>query len=383
VAADPDTGARAARVPRPIRDVERLCARIRAVHDAIRDQVVAACETTSAEGLSAVVAQEGGDTVFAIDRVSEAVLVDRFADIARDWPCLLIAEGLGADGRLVLPRGSDPAAVEIVVIVDPIDGTRGLMYQKRPAWILTGVAAMPGASDLADRADHGAREPSLTDIALAVQTEIPLVKQHLCDQLWAIAGQGAQAERFDRFDGDRVGGGVRTPLALRPSAATTLLHGFGGVARFFPGAREELAAIDDAVAAALLGPPRAGIAQTFEDQYISTGGQLYELMVGHDRWIADLRPIVEVVLRRRGQSLGLCCHPYDLCTALIAREAGILITDGRGGEVDAPLDVNTDVGWIGYANATLRDQIAPVLAAILRERALIEGSPTPAVKKAT
>jgi hypothetical protein len=148
------------------------------------------------------------------------------------------------------------------------------------------------------------------------------------------------------------------------------LQGFGTVARFFPGAREELAAIDDAVAEALLGPPRAGIAQLFEDQYISSGGQLYELMVGHDRWIADLRPLVEQTLRRRGRSLGICSHPYDMCTALIARAVGVVVTDEHGGEVDAPLDVTSNVGWIGYANTTLRDQIAPVLAAILRQRGL-------------
>jgi hypothetical protein len=338
-----------------IRDAAGLCARIRSIHDLMRDEVVAACATSSTDQLSEIVAQEGGDTVFAIDRVSEAVLVERFSELARDWPCLLVAEGLGADGRLALPRGIDPDAVEIVVIVDPIDGTRGLMYQKRPAWILTGVA---------DRA-AGARAPGLADVTLAVQTEIPLDKQHLCDQLWALTGQGARAERLNRLSG------ARAPLALRPSSATTTRHGFGGLARFFPGAREELAAIDDAVAAALLGPSRPGEALSYEDQYISTGGQLYELMVGHDRWVADLRPLLEGVLRRRGQSAGLCCHPYDLCTALIAREAGVLITDARGGEVDAPLDVHTDVGWIGYANATLRDQIAPILAAILRERGLI------------
>jgi fructose-1,6-bisphosphatase/inositol monophosphatase family enzyme len=339
----------------PIRDAHELCARLRVIHDAIRDEVVATCEATTLEQLSAVVAEEGGDTVFAIDRVSEAILVDRFTEIAREWPCLLVAEGLGPDGRLTLPRGTDPAAVEIAVIVDPIDGTRGLMYQKRPAWILTGVAAC-----------RDGRVPSLADITLAVQTEIPLVKQHLCDQLWAFAGQGAHAQRLNRLTG------ARTPLALRPSSAKTTLQGFGGVSRFFPGAREELAAIDDAVAEVLLGPPREGVALSFEDQYISTGGQLYELMTGHDRWIADLRPAVEAALRRRGRSGGLCCHPYDLCTELIAREAGVVVTDQRGGEVDAPFDVFTAVGWIGYANATLRDQIAPVLAAILKERGLIE-----------
>jgi hypothetical protein len=52
----------------------------------------------------------------------------------------------------------------------------------------------------------------------------PGAEQHLTDAAWAIAGQGAQAERLDRLTG------ARSPLALRPSRATTLAHGFGGLA---------------------------------------------------------------------------------------------------------------------------------------------------------
>ena len=89
------------------------------------------------------------------------------------------------------------------------------------------------------------------------------------------------------------------------------------ISRFFPGSRAELAAIDDEVMAAVSGPPKPGKAQSFEDQYISSGGQLYELMAGHDRFVADLRPLFE---RRRAGGAALCCHPYDLCTELIARE---------------------------------------------------------------
>ena len=125
------------------------------------------------------------------------------------------------------------------------------MVQKRPAWVLTGVAPY-----------RGGRE-TLADIELAVQTEIPLVKQHLCDTLWAIAGGGAHGERFDRATGER------RPLALRPSRAETIDQGFGGVTRFFPGARAELAAIDDEVVEAVLGPTGQGRALAFEDQYIS------------------------------------------------------------------------------------------------------------------
>jgi hypothetical protein len=256
----------------------------------------------------------------------------------------LVAEGL-PQGEILLPRGVDRSRVQWTVIVDPIDGTRGLMYQKRPAWILTAVA--PGA------------DASLSDIVLAVQTELPLVKQHLCDQLWAVRGQGAVAQRHNRLTG------TDSPLTLRPSSASTIAHGFATISRFFPGVRAELAAIDDEVAATLLGPPVQGKAQLFEDQYISTGGQLYELMAGHDRFIADLRPLFE---RRRAGGPALCCHPYDLCTELIARELGVIVTNAEGGPLDAPLDVASDVSWVGYANAQLRHTVEPVLRQSLRAR---------------
>jgi hypothetical protein len=224
------------------------------------------------------------------------------------------------------------------------------MYQKRPGWILTGVAAGPAPRTLAD-------------IELAVQTEIPLVKQHLSDELWAVRDHGAAALRFNRLTGDSV------PLDLRPSAATTIAHGFATIARFFPGHRSELAAIDDEVVEALLGPPQPGKAQAFEDQYISTAGQLYELMAGHDRFVADLRPLFE---RRRPGGAALCCHPYDLCTELIAREYGMSVTDERGQRLAAPLDVTSDVGWIGYANQALQTRIEPHLRRALARRGLIE-----------
>ena len=333
-----------------LRQPEELLRRIRSVHEAIRDEVVAACEASSTDELARVVGDDAGDTLFAIDRVSEAVLLDRFSAIAADWPCLLVAEGLGNDGRQILPRGTPPNEVEIVVLVDPIDGTRGLMYQKRPAWILTGVAPRTDAA------------PTLADIELAVQTEIPLVKQHLCDTLFAVSGRGASAERYDRITRKRE------PLPLRPSRSPTLLQGYGGVSRFFPGARAELAAIDDAVVERLLGPTQKGRALCFEDQYISTGGQLYELVIGHDRWIADLRPLIEPLLQKQGRALGICCHPYDLSTELVAREAGVQVTDAAGGRLRAPIDVFTEVAWIGYANEKLRDTIQPILTAVLRER---------------
>jgi hypothetical protein len=117
-----------------------------------------------------------------------------------------------------------------------------------------------------------------------------------------------------------------------------------------------------------LGPVKPGKAHCFEDQYASTGGQLYELMCGHDRFTADLRPLLERALNRLGLALGICCHPYDLCTELIAREAGVIVTGAGGAPVRARLAVEPDVAWAGYANAQIQAQIEPLLQATLRRR---------------
>ena len=84
-----------------------------------------------------------------------------------------------------------------------------------------------------------------------------------------------------------------------------------------------VAAVDDAVHQRLLGPARPGKAQAFEDQWC-TGGTLVELAVDHDRWAADLRPLL-------GDAAGICAHPYDLAGWLVAAEAGAVVTDLGGG----------------------------------------------------
>jgi hypothetical protein len=64
-------------------------------------------------------------------------------------------------------------------------------------------------------------------------------------------------------------------------------------------------------------------------------------------------------------SATLCCHPYDICTLLIAREAGCVIEAPAGGELRAPLDTTTPVAWMGYANGFLARQVRPILRRLL------------------
>jgi fructose-1,6-bisphosphatase/inositol monophosphatase family enzyme len=334
-------------------NIDSLIAPLKRLHHKVREAVVESCERSALEDLSAVAREEEGDTIYAVDRVSEELLIEFFnREIVPIAPVVLIAEGLPA-GKVTLPAGISETDAKWRIIVDPIDGTRGLMYQKRSAWVLTGVAPNRGPTT------------SLADIEFAIQTEIPLIKQHLSDSAWAKCGRGVQAARFNRLTGETVA------ITPRPSAAKTIAHGYAQVARFFPGARDELAAIDEEIVLGALGPVQPDKAHCFEDQYTSSGGQLYELMSGHDRFTADLRPLMNKLLQQRQLTLGICCHPYDVCTELIAREAGVIVTNANGEQLTGELSVKPDIAWVGYANSDIQEQIQPLLQAALKRRDLL------------
>jgi len=335
------------------KNLQSLIEPLQRLHREIRQAVVDSCERSAVEDLAAIAREEEGDTIYAVDRVSEELLVEFFArEVAPTSPIVLIAEGLPT-GKMTLPEGTSEDEAVWRIIVDPIDGTRGLMYQKRSGWILTGVAPNKGPAT------------SLRDIEFAIQTEIPLIKQHLSDSAWAVRGSGVEAERFNRLSGESV------PLQLKPSAAKTIAHGYAQVSRFFPGARDELAAIDEEIVFGALGPVQPDKAHCFEDQYTSSGGQLYELMAGHDRFTTDLRPLMNAVLAKRGVVMGICCHPYDMCTELIARELGVVVTDVNGEQLSEELSVKPDLAWVGYANRSIQEQIEPLLQSALRKRSML------------
>jgi len=263
------------------------------------------------------------DTIYAIDKVADDALLQWFE---QHWPDVeVVSEGL--DDAVVI--GPDP---QWTVIVDTIDGTRGLMYDKRSAWSLAAAAPRGG---------------TLRDITAAVMTELPTVKQGASDQLSGIRGGGVIAERLDLHRR------ARTPFTVRPSSATDLEHGWSVVAKFFVPGKVALAELE----AELF--HRLGAREVFDDEYVSSGGQLHELITGRDRFVAELRPLVVPD--------ALACHPYDVCTAMLLEEAGGVVTDPWGDPLDAPLDTTSAVAWVGYANAALASRIGPVLAELVDE----------------
>src|SRR5690606_14054914 len=117
---------------------------LRTLSREIRDVVLEACRSQSLEALSQVAEEADEDTIFAIDKVSEQVLVSSLERRAAAFGgCVLVAEGIG-QGELCLPRTLPPAEARWRVIIDPIDGTRSIMYQKRSAWVLAAVAPNHG-----------------------------------------------------------------------------------------------------------------------------------------------------------------------------------------------------------------------------------------------
>jgi len=415
----------------PISDPQSIVERLRRFQRLVRDTIISSRKAAGEAGLHEVSRSSAADTIYKIDTEVDPILEQFCEEWGRETPLVLIAEGMedeqGNEGPVVFPHGTAEEEAQIRVIVDPIDGTRGIMYDKRAAWALAGVAPNNGP---------GTR---LRDIEVAVMTELPTSKMGYADVLWAIKGQGARGIRENlqpadavmepeyhrgapighvltnlgkvttdkvvealnaqQRKGGRVGEilvgmgyvnqqdvqialafqkGDKPPmppevmsvvsgemLRLRPSQAQTINHGFATVSNFFPGTKVLASELMEHLVRNLIGPADVTQATVFDDQYICTGGQFYELIIGHDRFNADLRP---VFYRMQGQPEGLCCHPYDCATMLIAEEAGVRITAPDGQPLDGPMDTTTGLSWVGYANPLLQRTIQPLVMEFLRGR---------------
>jgi len=308
--------------------------------------------TRGKEELSAVDREGEDDTIYGIDSETENYLLDFLeTEKGKGAPFLLVAEGLPPEGVAFTASGRADDA-EFTVLMDPLDGTRGLMYKKRSAWVLAGIARGTG--------------PGLTlgDVEIAVQTEVPPPKQYVADQLWAVKGRGARGLRRDLVSG------MEEEFIPRPSAAKEIEYGFATFSRFFPGVKDLVMDIEIELNRRL--DKRGEKTFYFEDQYISSGGQLAELACGRDRFACDLRAALVGIVEERGGGAPLCVHPYDVCVELIAREAGVVVTDEKGGPLAAPLDTATNVSWIGYANGHIRKMIEKDLLDIIRTRCSLQ-----------
>lgn len=342
----------------PVLPTEEYIVRLRRLHDTLRSELLhrlheqevavgtLSLGTHETSLLESVADVRGGDTIYTIDTHSEEILFAFCEEWGREMPLALVAEGIEGDGWQMFPAHAKDEDAQFILIVDPIDGTRNIMYNKRSAWVLSGIAP-----------NRGRGKTTLADIECAVMTEVPTTRHLYSDQLWAARNQGAYRESINLVSGERKA------LPLRPSRADNLAHGFASVAKFFPPAKGAIAAFEEELLSRVA-PAEGENPLVFDDEYISTGGQLYEILVGHDRFLADLRPVFFEAL---GLPKKLVCHPYDICVEIIAREAGIVVTDENGAALSAPLDIRAPVSWAGYANDALRALVEPHLHELLAQ----------------
>lgn len=328
--------------------VEAARERLLDLQTRIRRKVRAALERgAGARGEDAVadeagVAEEGvADITFRLDVAAEEEIEAFAEDFARLVPLRVLSEGLG--DRVFAARGQEPVWR---LVIDPIDGTRNLMFDLRSGFALTALATERGG------------DTRLADVFLAVQGELPQRDRVSATILSAIRGRGARLERIALAD-DRV----LEDRALVASSDARLDNGFHVFFKFNRQERGLLGRIEQRYLELVAEQPGVDARLLFDDQYISSAGQLYLLLTRRYRFLADLRGVV-------GDHLGIMnqtSKPYDVCCALIAQEAGIPLRNAFGREFDLPLDLEARVDLVAYANEAVRQRLEPLLVRAIRE----------------
>ena len=108
--------------------------RITLLQDRIRAAIRSAKSLQSTQVLSRSVRDDSGDTIFGLDISAEEVLLPLCEEWAKTQDFVLVAEGIEpATGKYFGTKEQPPPWR---LILDPVDGTRGLMYDKRSAWSL-------------------------------------------------------------------------------------------------------------------------------------------------------------------------------------------------------------------------------------------------------
>lgn len=316
----------------------------RRLHETIRMRVGELLSRARVTGRRELAAEPGewqaGDLTYALDQEAEAALDAYGEEIGARHPLTLIAEGPG-----VRHYGEGAPGPPLRILVDPVDGTRSLMHDMRSAWALTGIAP-----------DHG-ELTRLSHIVLAVQTELPTTTAGVYRVMWASKGEGAFIARH------AVAGGAeqeRQPLLVSPD--DRIDNGYLCFTRYLPVERPLVAALEERFLTAVTDAFDLSPRLIYDDQYLCSAGQLALVTAGSYRMLADLRGWLG---RTRGID-NFTAKPYDLAAALIYREAGVPLLDETFAPLDAPLDTETRLTVIAFANESLRRLLEPHLRAIMK-----------------
>ncbi|MBK9383348.1 MAG: hypothetical protein IPN34_00785 [Planctomycetes bacterium] len=316
-----------------------------ALHAEIQRRVRAALHQVGESGQwpCAIAGVGAGDLTYVLDALVEDTIAEGLDALGRacDTALVLVCEGIG-----VRELGATGSAQRARLLFDPIDGTRNAMFDLRSAWVLSGVAPDRGEAT------------TLADIELAVQTEIaPRDRLHY-EVLSARRGRGAR-RRLVRLADDALAqeGALRAPDL--PGLDNAFLVFFA----YSPEQRPTVARWQRDFVRLLEALEGISPRLIYDDQYIANAGHFHCLVTGRYRFVADLRDLLVPRLDRAT----LTSHPYDLCTALIAEEAGAIVRASDLGALRAPFSTEGRTGFVGFASKRVQEKLEPVLRLAARE----------------
>jgi hypothetical protein len=344
-----------------------LCDR---VLDAHREAQAQSLERTgSVASLFESRGQGAGDETFALDERCEAAVEAWARNHARSGPLSVLTEDRGWRHFGPDPRRSG-AALELAgfdhggprLAVDPVDGTRNIACDLRSAW--TVVSACGPGSDV----------PRAQDVTHGTVSELPVTAAASARRFVADTGRGATVETRACLLGQPAGT-PSPPSELRVDASDEP-RGYLPFFRYDPHLRPAAVELESHFLERLIEHEGASARHLYDDQYISSAGQLVLLALGTYRFVCDPRPL----LGARTKTAATTSKPYDLAGALVlAREAGCVLTpldaprlppaDGSALPFDFPLDTSAEVGFVGYHNPATARRFAPHLVHALHRTA--------------
>ncbi len=321
-----------------------------ALCDGIRASALGALRRAGAPRVARPAARGAGDVSFALDLACEEHVDLWLERRARAGPLSLLTEDRGWRHRGPGPRGVraldgfDHGGPRIAL--DPVDGTRNLMADLRPAWTVVSFAG-PGAGT-----------PRFSELAGGLVSELPTARTLGHRRLWAARGAPGCSRADVAPDGAARADLLRCDDDDRPD------HGYFPVFRYDPLQRPRSAALEAAFFERLREHEGADLRSVYDDQYISNAGQLVLLAHGIYRMIADPRAL----LAARAGAAATTSKPYDVAGALLcAQAAGAALGAADGAPLDFPLDAETPVHFVGWANERTRARLEPHwLAALAR-----------------
>ena len=317
-------------IPRPTRPEERLSVELKGM----------LLKTASFQaGVRDLIAHNRA----AVTRVMTTPLLKSFTQTLNDMGCSVVS----SSGASMVDRERE----RFRFFIDTIDGGRGLRAGVHEAWVQTAIV----------RPRNG--EANLSDVVMAVMTEIPVEGKNESRVVWAAIGEGA----WEDIEDMRTGILTPFPKALHSSSEIDPRKGFIVFAAPWASTVKPVADLQTAVFEEIAGRPLTDTdGWGLNHQVLTSAGQIYHLANGgYDAFFDCV-----AMFNRRGQQLGLATRADDVAGMLIAQEAGAVVYGEDGGPLRAPLDARVEVSWRGYANQKIADIFEPVIRRYLSRLSL-------------